>query len=590
MRKIAIILVVLMAFILSYSLIVQGISFYVADQIVDLAQPMIIVNGTILIPISLFPQHLGADVQIDDDTIYLKFPTKNITMQVGEKNVQVDGENSILDVAPERSKGEVMVPLRFIADLLDLRLVFDTDAMALMLLVTEQLEQLLAVQLVRDPDLSGDDSITVPLVEPLSDPLLRDIVYLGGPRSRVFIDVQGHTGYESVLLTNPDRLVVDLLGITSEALPVQSIGDTIIQRIRSSQFNDRMMRIVFDLNQATGYEIHRWPDGGLEVELNYQISEVGFSRDEVAKIWFYATDQPPFEVDYIEDPDRLVMDFQNSTLLSGAMEFAVNDPRVRRVRVSQFMPSITRVVLELDEPMTPMTVTKTDGRYEVLLYEGTTQQYNAYLKESEKEVVSYPISDPVDDVTIGIDSLQKLRGRVIALDPGHGGSDPGAIGSRGTFEKDVVLAISLKLGKMLHEAGARVIFTRTDDRYISVFDRPRIAEVNKAEILISIHANSYIHQKVKGTETLYNPLHLENFRLAQSLQSELIAQLRLVDRGLRPRTDLAVLNGAKMPAALVEVAFLNYPEEEKLLRSSEFQYQAAQAMYDGIIRYFRQYR
>ncbi len=588
-----ILIVFLMLFIIFTQSAVGAINFYVGNQLIDLSSPLTVVNGSILVPITVFTQYLGARLKVDGTLVVLEFPAKTISMQLGQINVHVNGVESVFDVAPEWSNGDVMVPLRSFADQLGLRIAFDADQMALTLVMSEELEQLAGSQLTTQYQKEPGSSSLGPnmSIGTLPEPRLNDIVFLGGARSRVFIDVHGYTGYQSTLLTNPDRLVIDLTGITQDVTPTQDINNTIIQRIRSNRFNDRTMRIVFDLNKSTGYEIHRWPDGGLEVEFNYQISEIGYVRDEDPKLWFTANDQPLFSVSHLVDPARLVLDFQNSTLLSGAQEFRVSDPRVRLVRVSQFMPSITRVVLELDGVMTPISVDEVNDRFEILLFEGTMEEYNDLLTINETvDTLLPPIVDESTEEQQIIRYNQILSGRVVAIDPGHGGSDPGAIGPRGTFEKDVVLAIGLKLGKLLEEAGARVIYTRRTDTYISIYDRPRIAEYGQAEIFVSIHANSFSHQLPNGTEVLYNPLFLENFRLAQALQSELVSALQLADRGLRPREGLAVLNRAKMPAALVEVAFINHLEEELLLRSPDFQQRASEAIYKGIVGYFAQYR
>jgi len=94
----------------------------------------------------------------------------------------------------------------------------------------------------------------------------------------------------------------------------------------------------------------------------------------------------------------------------------------------------------------------------------------------------------------------------------------------------------------------------------------------------------------RGIETLYNPLYLDNFRLAQSIQSELIAQVGAVNRGVRPRTELVVLNNVSMPAVLVEIGFLSHQEEEALLIDSEYQQQIAIGLLNGVIIFFAQYR
>ena len=566
MKKIGIIVI----FFLFFSTMVSanGIGLYLADHPVELTHPMMVVKGNFLVPVSTVDRYLASRTVVDGQRIQFEFPDREILMEFDSEIAYVDGAPRRMDVSPVISpSGEVMVPLRFIIDVLGLRLVFDPNDLALKIPISERLEGLLATQLTRDPLLFEERE---------TDEL--EIVFLGGSRSTTFIGLPEYVEYEAALLESPARLMIDLFGVTGASFIIKEVEDPLVKRIRTSQFTDDSVRVVFDLEEITGYQIYQWPDGGMEVEFNHRITEVGFIRDESPKLWFKASEQPVIKVSYLIEPDRLVIDFLDSTLLTGAKSEQIDDPSARAFRVSQNMPSVTRVVLELNKPLTAIDFLETEERFEIIFFEGTAQEFEELLKQESEVEVEISETDAV------------LKGRRIVIDPGHGGSDPGSIGPLGTFEKDVVLSISLMLGEMLEKAGAEVFYTRKDDRYISIFDRPRIAEKYQGEILVSIHANSATTSLAQGTETLYHPLYLDNFHLAQSIQVELVSMLQLPDRGVRPRTDLAVLNGAKMTAALVEVAFLANHEEEVLLRTTEFQKQAAEGIYQGILRFFTQYR
>jgi N-acetylmuramoyl-L-alanine amidase len=259
---------------------------------------------------------------------------------------------------------------------------------------------------------------------------------------------------------------------------------------------------------------------------------------------------------------------------------------------------VARIVLELNEPATLWEVTGSGGRYALTLFEGTYAQAQAKREALEREArerearqraqelaQAQQRKDPAPDGEPRGEG--PLAGRVVMIDPGHGGSDPGAIGPYGTFEKEVNLAIALFLGALLEEAGAVVHYTRAEDVYVSIFERPQMARDAGAEIMVSVHANAYLDDRIaRGTETLYNPGNGQNKVLAQYLQTEIVKELQLYDRGLRQRTDLAVLNGSTIPTALVEVAFINHPDEEVLLRAPGFQAAAAQGIFNGIERYF----
>lgn len=568
-------------------------SFYIGGQKVELATSLV-VNGNILIPASVLQDYMAAEVETDLDPgkLTIIFPTHTIEMQIGSREVQVNGEEQIMDVAPQVKDGEIMIPLRFVVDLLGLRLSFDARQAILYITLSDELADWVAARAEGDTSsVQLPDFLDPEASQTLGNPVLKEIVFMGGPRSRVFIDIDGFAAYESFLLTNPDRMVIDLTGVEWDGpFPTQDVNDTIVRQIRFDRFDQRTIRIVFDLNRATDYEIHRWPNGGLEIEFNYQIGQIGYYRDEDQnpRIWFEANEQPMFSVQLLPSPMRLVMDFYSTTLIDGAKELQVGDPPLRTVRISQNTPSVTRMVLDLDGPMVPIEVEEINGRYEIILFEGTEEEYRAKLEQEAPKPVEPEILIPSD---LEIDDSLPLAHRIIVVDAGHGGSDPGTIGYvLGVFEKDVVLPISLELGRLLEEQGAVVVYTRTDDRYVSYFDRVAVANMVNAEIFISVHANSYEGTAAKGIETLYNPLYLENFRLAQAVQSELVQSLNAVNRGVRPRTDLHVLNNVKMPAVLVEVGFLSHPEEEEMLIDPEYQKMIAEGLLNGVLIFFQNYR
>lgn len=563
-----------------------SLGLYFGQQEAKLSQPVSLVNGSILVPLQVVSDYLGGTVtwSAKGQKVELKFDNLTITMHVGQESALVNGTSYRLDVPVEFNQGDLMVPLRFIVDQLGLSLRYDEKVGALRVdggFLTAE----------------GEDAPEAPVELPKPEPDLKDIVYIGGPRSRVFVDVTNYSGYQTMLLVNPDRLVLDLFGVAGETLPDQVINGLIVQQIRTSLFDGNTLRIVFDLNAATGYKITPWPEGGLEIEFNYQLMDVGFERGETGpKVLLQVTDKPHVEVIHLVNPTRLVLDLHNTTLIGSAVEFAVDDPAVRRVRVSQNTPAITRIVLELERPVTLWDVTGSDGLYALNLFEGTQAEAQAKREALEREAREREARQRAEELAkqlVPVEAAARpagdgpLAGRVIMIDPGHGGSDPGAIGPYGTFEKEVNLAISLLLGALLEEAGAVVHYTRTEDVYVSIFERPRMAVDVGAEILVSVHANAYLDDRIaRGTETLYNPNSEQNKILAQCLQSELVKELQLYDRGLRQRTDLAVLNGSVIPTALVEVAFINHPDEEVLLRAPGFQAAAAKGIYNGIVKYF----
>lgn len=198
-------------------------------------------------------------------------------------------------------------------------------------------------------------------------------------------------------------------------------------------------------------------------------------------------------------------------------------------------------------------------------------------------------------------ALSFLEGRVIALDAGHGGPDPGTVGGRGTLEKEVVLSIALMLRDHLTDAGARVVMTRTTDTDLSGMDsgplserkrkdmaaRVRLINESGASALVSVHANSIGSSHWSGGQTFYLETSPPNSRrLAESIQRELIDITGETRRSVNTHIQHRLLSEAVMPAVTVEVGFLSNPREEGLLMRRDYQERVAWALFVGIARYF----
>lgn len=151
----------------------------------------------------------------------------------------------------------------------------------------------------------------------------------------------------------------------------------------------------------------------------------------------------------------------------------------------------------------------------------------------------------------------------IFLNPGHGGNDPGAVSKNGLKEKDVAKRICDILAQKLRNAGHSVMVYQEQKSFTEVSK-----EENKsgADLFVSVHCNSFSSSSANGVETLYYPTSVKGKHLAECIQSALLKQTGLFNRGCKMRRDLHVLKSTKAPAVLVETAFISNPEEEKLLR------------------------
>lgn len=189
-----------------------------------------------------------------------------------------------------------------------------------------------------------------------------------------------------------------------------------------------------------------------------------------------------------------------------------------------------------------------------------------------------------------------LKGKVIVLDPGHGGSDPGAVGLSGTTEKAVNLAVALKVKALLDKAGAKVIMTHSDDRDVfgpnataveELKARATVANARKADIFVSIHSNAAASRDADGTSTYFYQKTRYDSLLARNLQAGMLQLNSLKDRGTFP-ANFYVIKRTIMPAALVEMAFLSNPGEERLLSDPQFQQKVAEGIVRGMDNFFAQ--
>ncbi|KXG08775.1 Germination-specific N-acetylmuramoyl-L-alanine amidase [Anoxybacillus sp. P3H1B] len=193
-----------------------------------------------------------------------------------------------------------------------------------------------------------------------------------------------------------------------------------------------------------------------------------------------------------------------------------------------------------------------------------------------------------------------LSGRIIILDPGHGGPDGGAVGGGKVLEKDIALDVAKKLRDYLQQQGALVLLTREDDRDLAAEDtkgysrrkaedlKKRVQMINESEadLFISIHLNAIPSPKWKGAQTFYYGTYIENERVAKFIQAELRRNLENTDRSAKILDTVYLLKYAKKPGALVEVGFLSNPEERELLHSDPYQTKLAASIYKGVLRYF----
>lgn len=187
-----------------------------------------------------------------------------------------------------------------------------------------------------------------------------------------------------------------------------------------------------------------------------------------------------------------------------------------------------------------------------------------------------------------------LSGKIITLDAGHGGSDPGAIGSDGTKEKNITLAITKAVKELLEKKGAKVYMTRTTD--VDVYGpnasdadelqaRVNVGEKYNSDLFVSLHVNSSVNKNVGGFSTYYYPKTSNDLRIAKAIQDQLTANFGVDDLGVR-QANFYVIKRISMPATLVEMCFISNEKELVLMKGKWFQNKTARLIAAGIEKYF----
>ena len=318
----------------------------------------------------------------------------------------------------------------------------------------------------------------------------------------------------------------------------------------------------------------------------------------------------------LHNPNRIVIDLKNTKVAGALPSVTYNESRIKGLRYAKRGKNGLRVVLDLKNTVKPKSfVLKPHGTY------GHRLVVDLFDAEKTKKVV---VKRPA------YQSKKKARDLVIAIDAGHGGEDPGAIGQRGTREKDVVLKIAKELEKLIkRERGMKPLMVRTGDYYIGLKQRVKKAQIAKADLFISIHADAFKNGKARGTSVfilsergassdlasfladsensadLNGGVNGSNDNLLNMVLADMVKNSTLEDSHQIASKVLSGLKGvnhlhkktveqagfrvlkAGRPAILVETAFISNRSEERKLRSRKHQRALARAIFKGTRSYFR---
>ena len=337
------------------------------------------------------------------------------------------------------------------------------------------------------------------------------------------------------------------------------------------------------------------------------------------------------EVDYksmtLASPGRVVVDLSGARLSpSVAKSQKIESQFATKVRIGQFNPTTVRIVVETE-------MYKSSSNYDVFSLEGGPVPYRVVMDFGNLSGSAGSSASSAggtssggsnidfghgtgssDDSGSSSDGGQSssgmtrsrsqssaapgIDGKRIVLDPGHGGSDTGAIGPTGVTEKSIALRIAKRLKTLLEAEGAEVILTRTEDTEVSpkkakatdveeLQARCDIANQNSADIFLSIHLDAFSGPEAHGTTGYYYEMgSADSTRLADCVKRGVLRRLGTLDRGTKPCA-FYVCRHTDMPAMLLETAFVSNPREEQMMNSEEGVENAAQGIAAGIAEYFQ---
>ena len=351
----------------------------------------------------------------------------------------------------------------------------------------------------------------------------------------------------------------------------------------------------------------------------------------------------------LKDPDRLVVDIEgldlNPTIRELVAKIKSNDPYILQVRVGQYQPSVVRLVFDLKEAIKPQLfsldpVASYQHRLVFDLYPAEPlDPLMAFLKanaskKDDPDPISAFAERTMDQTKVASTEESGKYSRIVtvAIDPGHGGEDPGAIGQRGSKEKDVVLAIAKRLKNLLDaDPNFRTLLTRDDDYFVPLNVRVQKARRVQADIFVSIHADAFVLPNAKGASVfalsqqgatstsarwmankensadLIGGLNIKNkdqqvaqLLLDMSTTAQIKDSLKLGSAVIKEiggfavlhkasveQAGFAVLKAPDIPSILVETAFISNPEEEAKLLDEAYQERISNAILKGIQGYLK---
>ncbi len=415
---------------------------------------------------------------------------------------------------------------------------------------------------------------------------------------RIVLDVIDDVKFE-LSLENEDLIIKVFQEVDSKLdFPKESLEEgaqnTKIDRLGSFETNEKGSEQVVEKNAIEKKGVHEKTEYEKKPEAddteNNNVEEDEKNDEEIEKEIVKGFSENKLEkpikkelgnLKYVNEGDRKALIVEGGLLTLGTRNIAKRytskhneDGKIYTISFSNVLVSLKEGVLEInDGTINSIEVIKDSEQTSIVI--NATEKFNYHVLSRNK----------VENTAITILPKVKPEQRVVVIDPGHGGVDPGAV-YQGITEKELCLDIAIFLNDLLKEEGVQTYMLREEDSYLSTYERAYLANALDAKLFLSIHNNAALSNVARGSETLYfGPDHtaFNGKDFAKILQLNMIEMLGTVDRGIISRPELVVLRQTKMPAALVEIGFMTNPDDMKRLRSDDFKLKSAQSLKKSIL-------
>ena len=457
--------------------------------------------------------------------------------------------------------------------------------------------------------------------------------------TRVAIDLEQDVKFESQRIDHPDRIFFDLLDTKLASTLVGKtfeVDDGFLKKIRVAQFQPGKSRVVLEVDDLSDYNAFLLPNPTrLIIDIHGKGNHSETSRvaagDSPAQPKEASATKPevPNNKDKEEDDDVAADTTKSAPPLSPPVRQGGNAPANKSAgSAGKKLPN--KVVVDTDDDdntvavLDPPAIKPAAKAAPSPVISDTTKSRKSKRKPAPELDIREAQPTATGDRSL-IRALGLKIGKIV-IDPGHGGHDTGTIGPNGLLEKDLVLDVGRRLGKLLEaRLGAPVVYTRNDDTFIPLETRTAIANQEQADLFVSIHANSSSDPDARGVETYYlnftsSPEALEVAARENAVSDKSIHELQdlvkkialkekideskefagdvqhalhsglaakspgIRDRGVK-KAPFIVLIGANMPSILAEISFVSNPGDERRLETPEYRQKIAESLFRGISKY-----